>query len=162
MRKLIREAAFGLTEIKSEEIWRCTTCGKCPQRCPRDVKQINNMIALRRMATGYGVFPATVKPLRAISAGLVADGNPFGRERAKRADWAEGLVAEGMEVLYFPGPPGLILRSWERKKSAAGIRPGAWAMNTSSRERLFLSKDTLNQILATFIDKLPKFIHDRF
>ena len=107
MRKLIREATFGLTEIESEEIWRCTTCGKCPQRCPRDVKQINNMIALRRMATGYGVFPATVKPLRAISAGLVADGNPFGRERAKRADWAEGLgvkpFAEGMEVLYFPG-----------------------------------------------------------
>ena len=62
MRKLIREATFGLTEIESEEIWRCTTCGKCPQRCPRDVKQIDDMIALRRMATGYGVFPAAVKP----------------------------------------------------------------------------------------------------
>ena len=34
MRKLIREATFGLTEVEKEEIWRCTTCGKCPQRCP--------------------------------------------------------------------------------------------------------------------------------
>jgi Fe-S oxidoreductase len=107
MRKLIREATFGLTEVEREEIWRCTTCGKCPQRCPRDVKQIDDMIALRRIATGYNVFPASVKPVRTVSAGLTAQGNPFGEERAKRAEWAEGLsvkpFAEGMEVLYFPG-----------------------------------------------------------
>ena len=106
MRKLIREAAFGLSEIEREEIWRCTTCGKCPQRCPRDVKQINDMIALRRVATGYGVFPAAVKPYRAVSSGLTAQGNPFNEDRKTRADWAEGLsvkpFAEGMDVLYFP------------------------------------------------------------
>jgi Fe-S oxidoreductase len=106
MRKLIREATFGLSEIEREEIWRCTTCGKCPQRCPRDVKQINDMIALRRVATGYNVFPAAVKPYRAISSGLTAQGNPFNEDRKTRADWAEGLsvkpFAEGMDVLYFP------------------------------------------------------------
>ncbi|TAK36582.1 MAG: (Fe-S)-binding protein [Chloroflexota bacterium] len=106
MRKLIREATFGLTEIESEEIWRCTTCGKCHQRCPRDVKQIDDMIALRRMATGYGVFPGGVKLVRTISAGLTAQGNPFNEDRKNRADWAQGLsvkpFAEGMEVLYFP------------------------------------------------------------
>jgi Fe-S oxidoreductase len=106
MRKLIREATFGLTEVEREEIWRCTTCGKCPQRCPRDVKQIDDMVALRRMATGYNVFPASVKPVRTISAGLTAQGNPFNEDRKTRADWAEGLsvkpFAEGMDVLYFP------------------------------------------------------------
>lgn len=106
MRKLIREATFGLSEIENEEIWRCTTCGKCPQQCPRDVKQINDMIALRRVATGYGVFPSAVKPIRSVSASLSAQGNPFGEDRAKRAAWAEGLsvkpFAEGMELLYFP------------------------------------------------------------
>jgi len=107
MRKLIREATFGLTEVEREEIWRCTTCGKCPQRCPRDVKQIDDMVALRRMATGYNVFPASVKPVRTVSSALAAQGNPFGEERKNRAGWAEGLsvktFAEGMEVLYFPG-----------------------------------------------------------
>lgn len=107
MRKLIREATFGLTEIEHEEIWRCTTCGLCAQQCPRDVKQIVNMVALRKFATGYGVFPAAVKSVRTVTANLVADGNPFGEARTKRADWAEGLsvktFAEGMEVLYFPG-----------------------------------------------------------
>ena len=106
MRKLIREATFGLSEIEREEIWRCTTCGKCPQRCPRDVKQIDDMIALRRVATGYNVFPAAVKPYRAVSSGLAGQGNPFNEDRKTRADWAEGLsvkpFAEGMDVLYFP------------------------------------------------------------
>jgi heterodisulfide reductase subunit C len=100
MRKLIRQATFGLTEIENEEIWRCTTCGRCPQKCPRDVKQINDMVALRMVAAGYGIFPAAVKPIRTVSAGLTADGNPFGEERGKRAAWTEGLpvktFAEGM------------------------------------------------------------------
>jgi Fe-S oxidoreductase len=107
MRKLIREAAFGLSEIEREEIWRCTTCGLCPQRCPRDVKQIEDMVALRRMATQYGLYPPSVRPVRAVSASLTAQGNPFGEERKTRGDWAEGLpvkaFTEGMEVLYFPG-----------------------------------------------------------
>ncbi|MCX8022966.1 MAG: (Fe-S)-binding protein [Syntrophorhabdaceae bacterium] len=107
MRRLIREATFGLTEIEKDEIWRCTTCGKCPQRCPRDVKQIDDMVALRRMATGYNVFPSSVKPIRTVSTGLTSQGNPFNEDRKTRADWAEGLsvkqFTEGTEFLYFPG-----------------------------------------------------------
>jgi Fe-S oxidoreductase len=106
MRKLIREATFGLSEIEKEEIWRCTTCGKCPQRCPRDVRQIDDMIALRRMATGYNVFPGAVKPYRTVSSGLSSQGNPFNEDRKTRASWAEGLnvktFVEGMDILYFP------------------------------------------------------------
>jgi len=107
MRKIVREATFGLTDIETEDIWRCTTCGRCPQQCPRDVKQIDSGVALRRVATEYGVFPKPVKPVRTVNAGLVAQGNPFGEDREKRAAWAEGLsinpFAEGMEYLYFPG-----------------------------------------------------------
>ena len=107
MRKLIRQATFGLTEIESEEIWRCTTCGRCPQRCPRGVKQIESGVALRRIATEYGVFPTPVKSIRAISGSLVGEGNPLNEDRSKRAKWAEGMgvnaFEEGMEILYFPG-----------------------------------------------------------
>jgi Fe-S oxidoreductase len=106
MRRLIREAAFGLSGLE-EEVWRCTTCGRCPQQCPRDVKQIEVAVSLRRMATGYGHFSPSARPVRAVSAGLADQGNPFAEERDNRADWAEGLsvkaFTEGMEVLYFPG-----------------------------------------------------------
>jgi Fe-S oxidoreductase len=107
MRKIVREATFGLTEIESEDIWRCTTCGRCPQQCPRDVRQIDSGVALRRIANEYGVFPASVKPVRTVNAGLVGQGNPFGEDREKRSAWAQGLsvpeFTEGMDILYFPG-----------------------------------------------------------
>jgi len=106
IRKLIREASFGLSEIEREEIWLCTTCERCPRRCPRDVKQIEDVVSLRRIATEYGVFPPPVRPLRAASSSLSAEGNPLGEERQARGDWAKGLsvkpFVEGMEVLYFP------------------------------------------------------------
>ena len=107
MRKLVRQATFGLTEIENEEMWLCTTCGKCPQQCPRGVKIIECGVSLRRIATEYGVFPASVKPVRVAAESLVRNGNPLNEERGKRADWATDLsvknFTEGMEILYFPG-----------------------------------------------------------
>jgi Fe-S oxidoreductase len=107
MRRLIRQATFGLTEIETEEIWRCTTCGRCPQRCPRGVNQIEVGVSSRRIATEFDEFPSTVRPVRAIGASLLGEGNPLDEVRSKRADWAKGLSVntfeEGMEVLYFVG-----------------------------------------------------------
>ncbi len=107
MRKIIRQATFGLTEIDGEDIWRCTTCGRCPQRCPRGVKQIEMGVAIRRVATNYEVFPASVRSARTARAGIISEGNPLQFERKKRADWAKDLSVkpfeEGMDVLYFVG-----------------------------------------------------------
>ena len=107
MRKIVREATFGLTDIESDDIWLCSTCGTCPQQCPRDVRQIESGVALRRIATEYGVFPTTAKPVRGVSASLTAEGNPLNEKREDRAKWAEGLsvkpFTEEMEVLYFSG-----------------------------------------------------------
>jgi len=107
MRKIVREATFGLTDIESEDIWRCTTCGRCPQRCPRDVRQIDSGVALRKLAMEYQVIPPSVKPVRTASGSLVGEGNPLSEDRKNRAKWAEGLsvreFTEEMELLYFPG-----------------------------------------------------------
>ena len=77
MRRIVREATFGLTDIESDDIWLCSTCGTCPQQCPRDVRQIESGVSLRRIATEYGVFPNTAKPVRGVSASLTAEGNPL-------------------------------------------------------------------------------------
>ncbi len=107
MRRLIREAAFGLTEIEGEDIWRCTTCGTCPSQCPRGVKQIELGVALRRIASSYDVVPASVRAARTARGSVVANGNPLNEDRARRADWARELevkpFAEGTELLYFVG-----------------------------------------------------------
>jgi Fe-S oxidoreductase len=107
IRKIIREATFGLTEIEGEDIWRCTTCGSCPSQCPRGVLQIEIGVSLRRLASEYGVFPPSVSPVRNAGASLVAEGNPLNGSRDARADWAQGLAvktfSEEMELLYFVG-----------------------------------------------------------
>ncbi|NLJ57108.1 MAG: (Fe-S)-binding protein [Firmicutes bacterium] len=107
VRKLIREATFGFPEIDREEVWRCTTCNRCVEICPRDVRQVEDMVAMRRMAVGYGVSPSFLRMVRSATAGLAAEGNPFVEDRGNRAAWAEGhnvpTFTEEMEILYFPG-----------------------------------------------------------
>ncbi len=107
IRKIIRQATFGVPEIESEDMWRCTTCGMCPSECPRGVDQIAVGMSLRRIATEYQVFPTAVRGVRAAAGSLISDGNPIGGERENRGAWAADLsvkpFAEGMEVLYFVG-----------------------------------------------------------
>ena len=107
IRKIVRQAGLGLAEIELEDIWRCTTCGTCPSKCPRGVEQIEVGVSIRRIAASYGVFPGSVRAVRTARGSLAADGNPLSEKREKRDAWAKGLkvkpFTEGMEVLYFVG-----------------------------------------------------------
>jgi Fe-S oxidoreductase len=71
------------------------------------VKQIDVGVSLRRVASEYEIFPASVRPSRTARASIISEGNPLQGDRKKRADWANGLPVkkyeEGMEVLYFVG-----------------------------------------------------------
>ena len=104
MRHIVRQATFGLPEIEGKDMWRCTTCGRCPQRCPRGVGTIDVSVSFRRIAAEAGIYPA---PIHSVNVSLAGEGNPLREAREKRADWAKGLsvksFTEGMEVLYFPG-----------------------------------------------------------
>ena len=107
IRKIVRQAALGLPEIELDDIWLCTTCGKCPAKCPRGVEQIEVGVSIRRIATSYEVFPSSVSAVRGAGSSLSSCGNPLSEDREKRADWAKGLsikpFEEGMELLYFVG-----------------------------------------------------------
>jgi len=107
IRKIVWQAALGLPEVELDEIWRCTTCGRCPSHCPRGVEQIEVGVAIRRIATAYDIFPSSVSGVRTAGVSLANDGNPLGEEREKRDAWASGLslkpFTEGMEILFFVG-----------------------------------------------------------
>ena len=90
-KEIMWQAALGLPEIELDEIWRCTTCGRCPSHCPRGVDQIEVGVAIRRIAAAYDVFPSSVSAFRTASASLTGDGNPLGEERGTRDAWAAGL-----------------------------------------------------------------------
>ena len=54
-RKLIRQAQLGFPEVlDSDELWLCTTCYTCQERCPRGVEIVDVIMSLRNMAVKKG------------------------------------------------------------------------------------------------------------
>jgi Fe-S oxidoreductase len=105
VRKIINQAKFGVVPFESEDIWLCTTCGNCVQRCPRGVEIIDVMRAMRRVLVPDGVVPTSIPNLRGFMTSIASVGNPWGQEPQDRANWAKDLgvkeFSEGTEVLYF-------------------------------------------------------------
>jgi len=170
IRKLVRQASLGLPEIELEDIWRCTSCGLCPSQCPRGVQQVEVGVAIRRIATEYGVFSGSAKAIRTAAGSILADGNPLREDRSKRADWAEGLgvpaFTEDMEILYFVGcyfayDPRMrkVARATVRLLKRAGVRFGTLGTRESccgesirraGNEEAF--KATAKENIKAFID----------
>jgi len=86
------------------EIWDCTTCSTCAIRCPRGLSPVDAIIGLREMMVEEGKIEKTV--IDALD-GAYKYGNPWGRAKNKRAEWAQDLdIPNAMEmepgqVLYF-------------------------------------------------------------
>ncbi len=54
-REVMRKAAFSIEVVLSDpDIWLCTTCYQCYDRCPRDLQVTDAIIALRNLASARG------------------------------------------------------------------------------------------------------------
>ena len=88
------------------EIWDCTTCTTCTLRCPKGLDPAMILVGMRRVLTEGGRVKPTV---RDALESTFKFGNPWGRGKAKRSDWAQDLnvkdLAEGdeAEILYYVG-----------------------------------------------------------
>ena len=145
--------------VPAESVWDCVTCGACVQACPVSIEHIDHIVDLRRhLVMVESSFPNEAEPmLRDIER----SSNPWGHPQSQRADWAAELGVRVLEpgdpapeYLYWVGcassfderarrtavaPPGSCSvpvstsRSSGRVRAVPGIRPAAWATNTSSR-----------------------------
>jgi Fe-S oxidoreductase len=86
------------------ELWDCTCCFTCVERCPKDVRPAELIIGLRGQLVESGRIPETIG---AALMGVFRQGNPTGIAREDRAAWANGTqvkaAQQGCEVLYFVG-----------------------------------------------------------
>jgi len=93
-----------------QELWDCTACFTCVERCPKDVQPAELVIALRGELVESGRIPETVGT---ALMSIFRQGNPSSMARQDRNLWAEGVeeslerakraAQEGCDLLYFVG-----------------------------------------------------------
>ena len=103
IRKMIYQGLIGGEGFERDDIlYACTTCGHCSVRCPRGVKIVDVVRAMRSVMAETGGMP---KSLKAVLGSIKSQGNPWSQEREKRTDWAGGLeikeFAPAAEYLLF-------------------------------------------------------------
>ncbi len=81
------------------EIWDCTTCSTCTLRCPKGLDPAMILVGMRRVLTEGGRIKPTV---RDALESTFKFGNPWGRGKNKRSDWAQGLNVKNLAEGGFP------------------------------------------------------------
>jgi len=121
--------------ISPQELWSCTTCLACAERCPVMNEHISIMVDLRRRLVERGEVDTK---LEEALRNLARYGNSFGQSERKRAVWTQGLDfkpkdarKEPVEWLWYLGEyacyhPALqgITRSLARLLHFAGVDYG--------------------------------------
>lgn len=121
----IREKPLVGEVVAEEAVWACTTCRACEEHCPVFVEPVQKIVDLRRhLVLMESRFPPEVQ---AVFRHLETNGNPWGRGKASRGDWAVELgvktLPEGLEYdwLYWPGCAGAF-DDRNRRVTAAVVR----------------------------------------
>ena len=85
IRYMQRLGQMGIEGFEEENVlFACSTCGMCQNNCPRGVKIIDNVRAMRASIVGGGMPPAGLRPILGSSH---ANGNPWSGPREKRTQW---------------------------------------------------------------------------
>jgi heterodisulfide reductase subunit C len=56
IRRIVRKATRTTDVLKDEQLWMCTTCYNCQERCPRDIDIVDVVFKLRAIAVHEGIM----------------------------------------------------------------------------------------------------------
>ncbi len=101
-----RDETFIGTTISEEEIWDCTTCGACIEKCPVMIRQYDLLMMMRRsLVDQMKIDPNAKNALNRFRN----TGNPYGLSPSERLAWAKDLEVPTIkdnpnpEYLYWVG-----------------------------------------------------------
>lgn len=134
IRRMMRDIIFTRrVDIPPDDtLWSCTTCSACEIRCPKGLIPVDVVVGMRGVVVEEGRIAPTI---RDALESIFKHGNPWGRIRGKRSEWAEGInvkpFSEEADFLYFVGcTPAYDPRCQELAKAlvktfdAAGVKFG--------------------------------------
>jgi Fe-S oxidoreductase len=89
-RQILRHLAleFGSEQSVDQAVWNCVTCNACGVNCPRGIKIIDVMKAVRGLNISSGRIPESLEP---PLDSLRVNGNPWSGAPDKRLEWAGDL-----------------------------------------------------------------------
>ncbi len=132
IRSLIRRAQLGLDD-GLDDLWLCTSCGRCHELCPRGVDVAGVIRGLRLLAWEKRQSPAG---LPSILWSLYWNNNPWSQPPSHRSSWAQKLDLPifdptSHEILLYVGCTASydrriqrVTRSLVRLLNAAGVAFG--------------------------------------
>ncbi|MHA1719460.1 MAG: CoB--CoM heterodisulfide reductase subunit C [Promethearchaeota archaeon] len=96
-REIMREAVLSLEEVLSDEdIWLCSTCYTCYERCPRNIPVTDVIIKLRNLATQRGYIKPAHKKVTEILANT-GHGVPLGISNKEESNqWSLSRESYGL------------------------------------------------------------------
>lgn len=56
VRRLVRHAMKSPDVLKDKELWMCTTCYNCQERCPRNINIVDAILKIRSIAAHEGII----------------------------------------------------------------------------------------------------------
>ncbi|MCX6694512.1 MAG: CoB--CoM heterodisulfide reductase subunit C [Methanomicrobiales archaeon] len=102
IRKFVRRVVMGLENeaLTDPDLWLCTTCYSCTDRCPRDIAPTDVIMAMRNLAFKRDIIPVNfLKTVQAIyTTGHGVPNNDVNRAARKKL----GLEADPPTTHKFP------------------------------------------------------------
>ncbi|MGB9499193.1 MAG: (Fe-S)-binding protein [Dissulfuribacterales bacterium] len=97
--------------ISDDEIWSCTTCGRCEEECPVFIEYIDKIMDMRRhLVLMESKIPTEIEQ---AFRNMETYADPWGKGLALRNDWARELAVNtitdedaDMDILYWVGCAG--------------------------------------------------------
>jgi Fe-S oxidoreductase len=156
------------SENLAKILYSCTSCKNCVEKCPLSFNDeiVNMVVAAKSQMVETGKVPPLV---RKFLQNVQVQGNPYGIDAGKRADWMNGLGIEpyqGQDYLYYVGCEGAYdtraqgaARATARVLQDAGVSFGVLGVDEccDGNEVDMLGEEALLEDLATKnIDQFSK------
>ena len=124
IRKFMRRAVLGLDNeaLTDPDLWLCTTCYSCTDRCPRDIAPTDVIMAMRNLAFKRDIIPVNfLKTVQAIySSGHGVPNNDVNRAARERLGLTRDPPTTHMYPEYIKGIQ-TILNHYKLKANADRI-----------------------------------------